>query len=114
MDKYETIKSFFTRTLTLINYIDDQCSTLEEKINIIKKASDERMYQDLLKILSATRAKNKSLKDRLSALACELTTNDEAITDILDEVYLNQHNLKFHLFDINKIQSAHIETFAKQ
>lgn len=75
---------------------------LEEKVMMIRNSYDEKnIYEDLLLTLRDIKNNCKKVKEKLSALAFDLSARGEAMTEISDEVYLNQKRLTDITIDLS-------------
>lgn len=91
MKDYSQAAEYFGKSLMLVNYLESQSALFAEKVTMIRNSSDEKnIYKDFSLTLMQIKNNCKKIKDKLSLFAFDLSAGNEALTEILDDVYLDQ------------------------
>jgi len=95
MKDYDKVTEYFEKSLMLVNYVETQSALLEQKVMLIKNSSDENnIYENFFSVLTSIKDNCEKIKNKLSVLAHDLSSGDEAITELLDDVFLNRKQLE--------------------
>lgn len=102
MENYNVIKEYFEKSLMLMNYLENQSMLMKGKAAYIKNCTnDADLYENIFSNLIHIKNNVKIVKDKLSVLAFDLSAGDEALTEILDDVYLHQNQLMEIVTEMN-------------